>query len=100
MQLPHLKTKLTPFEKDASISCVPIQREIVRILDNFTEITAKKRYEYYRDSLLTFGDEVEWKTFSEFGEMLRKYGLKRKTLQKMWRNVFVMVKYIHTKELL
>ena len=32
-----------------------VQREIVRILDNFTELTArKKQYEYYRDELLTF----------------------------------------------
>lgn len=30
-----------------------VQREIVRILDNFTELTArKKQYEYYRDDLL------------------------------------------------
>ena len=54
---------------------LPVQNEIVRILDNFTELTAelktqlaaelvarKKQYEYYRDSLLTFEDEVEWKT--------------------------------------
>ena len=39
---------------------LPIQREIVQILDNFTELTAeltarKKQYEYYRDTLLTFG---------------------------------------------
>lgn len=46
---------------------LPVQREIVRILDNFTELTAaltaeltteltarKKQYEYYRDMLLTF----------------------------------------------
>lgn len=46
---------------------VEIQREIVRILDSFTELTAeliaeltaeltarKKQYEYYRDKLLTF----------------------------------------------
>ena len=44
-----------------------VQREIVRILDNFTELTAeltarKKQYEYYRDELLTFGDEVETKS--------------------------------------
>ena len=37
---------------------LPVQREIVRILDNFTELTAeltarKKQYEYYRDSLLS-----------------------------------------------
>ena len=47
---------------------LPVQREIVRVLDNFTELTAeiteklteeltarKKQYEYYRDTLLTFG---------------------------------------------
>ena len=36
---------------------LPVQREIVRILDNFTELTAeltarKKQYEFYRDELL------------------------------------------------
>ena len=40
---------------------LPIQREIVKILDNFTELTAEltarqKQYEYYRDLLLTFSD--------------------------------------------
>lgn len=47
---------------------LPVQREIVRILDNFTELTAelqekltaeltarKKQYEYYRTQLLMFG---------------------------------------------
>lgn len=43
---------------------LPVQREIVRILDNFAELTMeltmeltarKKQYEYYRDTLLTFG---------------------------------------------
>ena len=42
---------------------LPVQCKIVRILDNFTELTAeltaelelrKKQYEYYRDKLLTF----------------------------------------------
>ena len=43
-----------------------VQREIVRILDNFTELTAeltarKQQYEYYRDDLLTFKQqEVKW----------------------------------------
>lgn len=36
-----------------------VQSEIVRILDNFTELTAeltarKKQYEYYRNKLLSF----------------------------------------------
>ncbi len=46
---------------------LPVQQEIVRILDNFTELTSeltseltarRKQYEYYRDLLLTFGDDV------------------------------------------
>ena len=41
-----------------------IQEEIVHILDLFTELTAeltarRKQYEFYRDSLLTFGDDIE-----------------------------------------
>lgn len=46
---------------------LPVQEEIVRILDSFTELTAnltaeitarKKQYEYYRDKLLTASDFV------------------------------------------
>jgi type I restriction enzyme S subunit len=66
----------------------PIQEEIIRILDNFTELTTeltakltteltarKKQYEYYRDELLTFGDEVEWKELGEIGKLVRGSGL-------------------------
>ena len=66
---------------------LPIQEEIVRILDNFTELTAeltaeltdrKKQYEYYRDSLLSFGDDVELKTLGEVAtDMYRGSGIKR-----------------------
>ncbi len=43
---------------------VDVQREIVRILDNFTELTAeltarKKQYEYYREMLLTENKDAE-----------------------------------------
>lgn len=43
---------------------IEVQNEIVRILDNFTELTAeltarKKQYEYYRKELLTFTDDVK-----------------------------------------
>ena len=39
---------------DFPLPPLPVQEEIVRILDNFTELTArKKQYEYYRDSLLS-----------------------------------------------
>ena len=57
-----------------------IQREIVRILDTFTELTAeltaelvarKQQYEYYRDLLLTFDDskQVEFKKLGEIGKV-------------------------------
>ena len=54
----HLSNVLIP------VPPLEVQREIVRILDNFTELTAeftaeltarKKQYEYYRDQLLSFG---------------------------------------------
>ncbi|WP_082294488.1 restriction endonuclease subunit S [Leptospira noguchii] len=54
---------------------LPVQVEIVRILDAFTELTAeltteltarKKQYNYYRDQLLSFEEgEVEWKMLGE-----------------------------------
>jgi len=69
---------------------LPVQQEIVRILDTFTDLTAeltaeltarKKQYEYYRDKLLTpieingkwflNGKEVEWKKLGEVAELKR-----------------------------
>ena len=47
---------------------IAVQDEIVRILDKFTELEKelekelelrRKQYEFYRDELLTFGDDVE-----------------------------------------
>lgn len=60
---------------------LPVQQEIVRILDNFTELTAeltarKKQYEYYRDELLTIGNEVDWIYLEEIAEF--KYGFTAK----------------------
>lgn len=61
---------------------LPIQQEIVRILDTFTELqkeltanlqteldARKKQYAYYRDCLLNFEgvDGVEWKKLGEIG---------------------------------
>ena len=55
-----------------------VQQEIVRILDNFTALTAelqaelqarKKQYEYYRTNLLTFGSEVATYPLSELADI-------------------------------
>lgn len=57
---------------------LPVQEEIVRILDKFTALEAeleaelearRKQYEFYRDQLLTFGDEVEWRPLGEIGRV-------------------------------
>ena len=63
---------------------LPVQEEIVRILDSFTSLTAElqaelqarqKQYEYYRDQLLTFDvhgggtGEVQWKTLEKIAEI-------------------------------
>jgi type I restriction enzyme S subunit len=64
------------YAKDVARFQIPIpplsvQKEIVRILDSFTELTAeltarKKQYNYYREKLLSFeGVEVEWKALGE-----------------------------------
>ena len=63
---------------------LPVQQEIVRILDTLTELTAelnekltaeltarKKQYEYYRDELLTFGEMVEYKEFGQIATIQR-----------------------------
>ena len=58
---------------------LPIQEEIVRILDHFTELTAElqaelqarqEQYEYYRNKLLTFdAGSVTWMKMNEIGEI-------------------------------
>ncbi|EKR08138.1 restriction endonuclease subunit S [Leptospira kirschneri] len=55
------------------IPSLHVQIEIVRILDAFTELTArKKQYNYYRDQLLSFEEgEVEWKTLGDVAEIRR-----------------------------
>ena len=66
---------------------LPIQQEIVKILDTFTTLEAeleaelearKKQYAYYRDELLSFGDDVECKTLGEVGTLIRGNGLQKK----------------------
>lgn len=64
---------------------LPVQSEIVRILDNFTELTAelqeelqarKKQYEYYHNALMDFSNEnIEYLSVGELFEI--KNGLNK-----------------------
>ena len=72
--LPQISLKVTD-DFLIPVPPLPVQSEIVRILDNFTELTAeltaelterKKQYEFYRDKLLT--PKAEIKTV-ELGEV-------------------------------
>ena len=74
----------------APIPPLTIQKEIVRILDTFTELTTelnaelnarKKQYSYYRDKLFTFeGNEVNHLPMGHdgVGEFIRGSGLQKK----------------------
>ncbi len=80
---------------------IEVQRKIVEILDNFTELEAElerkleaelearqKQYEYYRNQLLTFDDtrsDVKWMTLGEIGKCYS--GATPKTgIAKYWDN--------------
>lgn len=77
--LPQISLPVTE-DFEIPIPPIDIQEKIVEILDNFTELTArKKQYEYYRDKLLTFDDnEVEWKKLGDVGEIIRGNRLQKK----------------------
>ena len=78
--VPHVYTKDVA-KIQIPIPPIEVQKEIVRILDSFTELTAeltaelkarKQQYSYYREQLLSFEDrDVEWKTLGEVGEFQR-----------------------------
>ena len=68
---------------------LPVQEEIVRILDHFSDLAAelqarREQYEYYRDKLLTFNEftpphwEIRWVKMSEIGTFIRGNGLQKK----------------------
>lgn len=62
---------------DIPIPPLEIQKEIVRILDTFTELTAeltarKNQYAYYREELFNFDRrKIEWAAMEKIGEFLR-----------------------------
>lgn len=72
---------------------LPVQTEIVRILDALTALTSEltnelilrqKQYEYYREKLLSFdslellGGVVQWVKLIDLGELIRGNGLQKK----------------------
>ena len=70
--MPQISLKITEDFK-IPILPLPIQKEIVRILDNFTELTAeltarKKQYEYYRDNLLKTAKDTETYYINQISE--------------------------------
>lgn len=58
---------------------LPVQEEIVRILDSFTELTArKKQYEYYRDDLLKCNATIPMVKLKDIAtDIYRGTGIKR-----------------------
>ena len=70
-------------EIEIPIPPLPIQEEIVRVLDTFTELQAElqaelqkrlQQYNYYRDILLSFEDrtDVEWKKLGDLCPLVTK----------------------------
>jgi len=88
MQTPQIATPDTDKYKipipcpDNPEKSLEIQNEIVRTLDTFVELTArKKQYKYYRDQLLTFSeDEVDHLPMGQedVGEFVRGGSLQKK----------------------
>lgn len=82
--LPQISLKVTE-EFKIPVPPIDVQQEIVRILDNFTELTAeltarKKQYEFYRNKLFDFtnyqdkeNNTIVWKTLGEVCDILVGY---------------------------
>lgn len=81
---PNLSSNILKEKLEVPIPCpdnpeksLEIQKEIVRILDTFTELTAeltarKKQYNYYREEFFNFDDKkVEHKPLGAIGEFQR-----------------------------
>ena len=79
--LPQISLGITE-DFEIPIPPLPIQEEIVRVLDTFTELQAElqaelqkrlQQYNYYRDNLLSFEGrtDVEWKKLGEISKVCR-----------------------------
>jgi len=87
-------------EYNIPIPPLEVQKEVVKVLDTFTQLEAelsaelsarKKQYEFYRNSLLTFEPisdthtrrgEIRWLTLGEAGMLVRGNGLQKKDFTK------------------
>ena len=79
--------KAAVMEYKVPVPPLEVQREIVRVLDNFTFLSAelsaelsarRKQYDYYRDNLLSFGKDIPMVKLKDIAtEMYRGAGIKR-----------------------
>lgn len=77
--LPQISLKVTE-EFVIPVPPLSVQEEIVRILDNFTKLTArKKQYEYYREIILQFDDTVIRKPIGDICTIKGRVGWQRLT---------------------
>lgn len=81
--------------KQIPIPPLSVQKEIVRILDIFSTLTAeltaeltnrKKQYAFYREELLTFGEDVEWKMLGEVATKIYSGGTPKTGVSEYWDN--------------
>lgn len=88
---------------------LPIQHEIVKILDSFTRLEAeleaelearKKQYEYYRNKLLNFDKNITWKMLGDVANVQRGKRLVKSQLEKIgkyavYQNSMIPLGYYH-----
>lgn len=83
---------------------LPVQSEIVRILDNLTglttelttELTArKKQYEYYKSQILSFGKEIKWEKLFNIAEFQNGKG-HEKVIVESGKYIVINSKFIST----
>lgn len=103
--LPQISLGVTE-EFEIPVPPLPVQEEIVRILDAFTELQAelqkrKQQYNYYLDNLLNFKDinrggyqaEVRWMKMSEVFETITDY-----TAAGSFKSIAENVKYLKSPD--
>lgn len=88
------------------LPALPVQREIVRVLDSFTlysaeltaELTARrKQYEFYRDKLLTFSqNDFEWTTLEKIAVYTNGKGHENNVNEK-GKYILINSKFVSTK---